>query len=349
LRSSGQPLDASTRAFMESRFQHDFSTVRVHTDARAAESAQAVNALAYTVGQDVVFGAGQFAPATRTGQKLLAHELTHVVQQQPGVASKSSLSLGQINDVAEQEADRTADAVLAGDPMPPVATGTGIGSVIRRAGRDSDAPPPPPPVPSQPATTSTCGPDVTAQVSAAVANTRSTFAGWSNSNKRSACDALDSLLTGAYAWDIVELHNNGWILNYRPACASQGATPPCGSTVKVNADCYYAGSPNYVIFGTMCQLCNTHFTAVNDTSAANRFTQSRMQYWINFYKGTGPLGLSTPSGNFATSRDWSNAGYQGWPSGGTAPSGDRNNCAPNCPTAYSGGAFHVNWVPMGVF
>jgi hypothetical protein len=81
LRSTGQPLDPATRAFMEPRFGHDFSHVRVHTDARAAESAQAVNALAYTVGPDVVFGAGQYAPHSREGQRLLAHELTHVVQQ----------------------------------------------------------------------------------------------------------------------------------------------------------------------------------------------------------------------------------------------------------------------------
>ena len=77
----GQPLDESTRSFMESRFGHDFSRVRIHTNERAAESARSVNAGAYTVGQDVVFGAGQYVPGTGEGRKLLAHELTHVVQQ----------------------------------------------------------------------------------------------------------------------------------------------------------------------------------------------------------------------------------------------------------------------------
>ena len=81
LRSPGQPLDSQTRAFMEPRFGHDFSHVRVYTDARAAESAAAVNALAYTVGHAVVFGGGQYAPQSMNGQRLLAHELTHVVQQ----------------------------------------------------------------------------------------------------------------------------------------------------------------------------------------------------------------------------------------------------------------------------
>ena len=79
--SSGQPLDAQTRAFMEPRFGHDFSRVRIHTDAPAAEAARAVNALAFTMGDDVVFAAGQYDPGTREGKSLLAHELTHVVQQ----------------------------------------------------------------------------------------------------------------------------------------------------------------------------------------------------------------------------------------------------------------------------
>jgi hypothetical protein len=80
LRSPGQPLDPTTRAFMEPRFGHDFSQVRVHTDGRAAESARAVNALAYTAGRAVVFATGRYAPFTARGQSLLTHELAHVVQ-----------------------------------------------------------------------------------------------------------------------------------------------------------------------------------------------------------------------------------------------------------------------------
>ena len=78
---AGEPLHRATRAMMEPRFGSDLSQVRVHADARAAESARSVNALAYTVGRDIVFGAGQYAPQTSTGQKLLAHELTHFMQQ----------------------------------------------------------------------------------------------------------------------------------------------------------------------------------------------------------------------------------------------------------------------------
>lgn len=81
LNSSGEPLDAGTRAFMEPRFGHDFSNVRVHTDKKAAESARDVNALAYTVGKDIVMGAGRYIPATKEGKYLIAYELAHFVQQ----------------------------------------------------------------------------------------------------------------------------------------------------------------------------------------------------------------------------------------------------------------------------
>ena len=84
LRSPSQSLDGGTRAFMQPRFGREFGDVRVHTDETAARSAAAVRAQAYTVGRDIVFSAGQFAPQTPVGRRLLAHELTHVVQQDGG-------------------------------------------------------------------------------------------------------------------------------------------------------------------------------------------------------------------------------------------------------------------------
>ncbi len=81
IHGGGVPLSADTRSFMEPRFGHDFSQVRVHTDEAASRSAQAVQAHAYTLGSDIVFGAGQYGPGTRDGDRLLAHELAHVVQQ----------------------------------------------------------------------------------------------------------------------------------------------------------------------------------------------------------------------------------------------------------------------------
>lgn len=79
--SHGRPLDSHTRQFMETRFGHNFSQVRVHTGADAAESARGYNSKAFTLGRDVVFGAGQYLPQSSSGLKLLAHELTHVIQQ----------------------------------------------------------------------------------------------------------------------------------------------------------------------------------------------------------------------------------------------------------------------------
>jgi hypothetical protein len=84
LGSPGQPLDARTRAFFEPRFGHDFGRVRIHTDANAAESAEAANALAYTVGEHIAFAESRYEPGSAAGRKLLAHELTHVLQQNEG-------------------------------------------------------------------------------------------------------------------------------------------------------------------------------------------------------------------------------------------------------------------------
>lgn len=113
LRSAGQPLDAQTRAFMEPRFGHDFSKVRVHKDEKAAESAYSVNALAFTVGQDIVFGEGQFQTQTEVGQKLLAHELTHTIQQ--GATSPlHPLEMTALGGATEREAEVMANSMMCG-------------------------------------------------------------------------------------------------------------------------------------------------------------------------------------------------------------------------------------------
>jgi flagellar motility protein MotE (MotC chaperone) len=113
LNSPGQPLDPATRDIFEPCYGHDFSKVRVHTDGKAADSARVVNALAYTVGQDVVFRAGQYALGTMKGQLLLAHELAHVVQQ----SGTGGVHSGEAH---EAEAHLAADAV-ASDRTPSVA------------------------------------------------------------------------------------------------------------------------------------------------------------------------------------------------------------------------------------
>lgn len=125
LRSPGRPLDADTRSTMERRLGTDLSHVRVHTDERAAASARAVNALAYTVGKSIVFGRGRYAPTDAEGRRLLAHELVHTVQQNRGGSGSigDRLMVGSPDTGAEQEADAIAAAVsmpasAAGRPAP---------------------------------------------------------------------------------------------------------------------------------------------------------------------------------------------------------------------------------------
>ncbi|HSL68853.1 MAG TPA: DUF4157 domain-containing protein, partial [Longimicrobiales bacterium] len=113
LRSPGVPLDATARASFEKGLGHDFSRVRVHTDAAAAQSAQAVNSLAYTVGSEIVFGPQKYEPSSVAGRRLLAHELTHVVQQRDagGARSGSALEIAPAGSTYEAEAERVSAQV----------------------------------------------------------------------------------------------------------------------------------------------------------------------------------------------------------------------------------------------
>jgi hypothetical protein len=109
LNSQGQPLAADVRAFFEHHFCRDLRQVRVHTDARAVASAETMGTLAYAVGNHVVFGEGRFAPWTPVGRQLLAHELTHVLQQnQTEPFAIDRVTIGETRDVFEQEADACA-------------------------------------------------------------------------------------------------------------------------------------------------------------------------------------------------------------------------------------------------
>ena len=137
LRSQGQPLDPSTRKFMEARFGKDFSHVLIYTDSKAAESANAINAIAYTMGRNIVFGPGKYAPHINAGQKLIAHELTHVIQQfnhLENIDIKSDIIRPQ--DAYEHEADMAAMDAMAGrtvhiSPIPSA-------SIQRVAGADDE-------------------------------------------------------------------------------------------------------------------------------------------------------------------------------------------------------------------
>ena len=143
-------LDPATSLFMEKRFGHDFSEVRVHTDTLAAHSANLINAHAYTAGNHIVFAESQFDPVRPEGQRLIAHELAHVVQQRNATTSThSGLTIGSTTDGAEQEADAFAHTALIAGHGPKKSAMPGVSHlprpstshrVLRRAPKDVSCP-----------------------------------------------------------------------------------------------------------------------------------------------------------------------------------------------------------------
>ncbi len=113
LASSGQALDAATRTTLGPRLGHDLRDVRIHADAAAAESAAAVGARAWTVGTHIAFAAGAYAPRSLAGRHLLAHELTHAVQQRDAPHTQGAVEIGPADGAAEREADAIADRIVA--------------------------------------------------------------------------------------------------------------------------------------------------------------------------------------------------------------------------------------------
>ncbi|MDN5796619.1 MAG: DUF4157 domain-containing protein [Intrasporangium sp.] len=130
---SGQSLDGDTRADMEGRLGADFGDVRIHTGARAHESAQAVGAHAYTVGQDIVFQRGAYDTQSSTGRTMLAHELTHVIQQRSGPVDgtpvEGGVRVSDPSDRFEREAAATADRVMS-SPAPAVGAQRSVASEV---------------------------------------------------------------------------------------------------------------------------------------------------------------------------------------------------------------------------
>lgn len=136
----GAALDTGTRADMEARFGADFGDVRVHTDGAAHESAKSVNAHAYTVGSNIVFQRDHYDPSSDTGRHMLAHELTHVVQQRNGPVAGTDagggIKVSDPSDRFEREAVATADRLMSGPA--PVAT-AGAGPAVQRCAADGAA------------------------------------------------------------------------------------------------------------------------------------------------------------------------------------------------------------------
>ena len=138
----GSPLDTGTRGFMESSLGADFSDVRVHTDATASESARSVQAHAYTVGSDVVFQSGKYAPESDSGKRMLAHELTHVVQQRSGpvagTPAPGGIKVSHPSDTFEQAAESTADRVMSSAAIASPVTTAAAPASVQREGEEEE-------------------------------------------------------------------------------------------------------------------------------------------------------------------------------------------------------------------
>jgi len=131
----GSPLAPDVRDEMQARLGHDFSDVKVHTDSQAHESARSVNAHAYTVGSSVVFQRDKYDPSSTEGKTMLAHELTHVVQQRSGPVDGTSagggIKISDPSDRFEREASANADRVMSADVTLSLAAGPSAAAVQR--------------------------------------------------------------------------------------------------------------------------------------------------------------------------------------------------------------------------
>lgn len=194
LGSPGLPLDVETRAFFEPRFGRDFSQVRLHTDTKAAQSAQAVDARAFTVGPHVVFSSGQYEPGSHYGRQLLAHELTHVVQQ-AGVSPGAGLRVSSPSDASEQEAERSeknfsslaSQTISASEPI--VARQTGSTRAPTTSFEDCD--------PAMQADLRAKHPPAIAQVRLAIASLTPGWAGMTPTHRTSFTQFFDPANSGA--------------------------------------------------------------------------------------------------------------------------------------------------------
>lgn len=349
LRGRGQPLDPATRSLMEFRFGHNFGQVRIHADQQAAHSARAVAASAYTVGNDIVFASGRYAPTTTSGRHLLAHELAHTIQQTGGSAIEHGPSASAKISAASHAAPMVArqndpDAGTADTG----ASGAGPSDAGLPGGVETPAPNAPPP-PQQPRK---CGPDITSALSTMLGTVPGYFSGLSGWQKRRSCAALDIdapflLVNPIMAWDTRQLFlpNTGWLDSYfrssgcgsprdpgcdadptRHLCETSGS---CGNTVIVGGKCMLAGTANYALYGKMFKLCNDQFSP--------DYPRWDMRAMITAYK---TLDGDDPAPPLAMATAVFDGGFPTIPSDAE----NRGSCTDRCGVTH-GGSFDFIWEP----
>lgn len=373
LGSPGQELESNARKFMESHFRHDFSNVRVHADAKAAESAKSVNALAYTVGKNIAFGAGQYKPRTPGGQRLIAHELAHTVQQHTeDSTTPNHRSLDYADRQYEQEAENAASAVMNGQS----ATVSRL-QTLKLARQDMDAGvsenlphdagiPLPGGIedsPTLPDSSSAeellegvqqqriCGPDITTSLTTMLGTVEPWFRGLTGFEQSMSCMALGpgAPLVGVnpiMAWDTRELFlpNTGWLDPYfRSRSCGSPRDAGCATDPTRNL-CETAGScGNSVVVGSKCMLAGTANYALFGKMCrlchdyTGRWNRWDMRAIIGAYK--------TVAGDDATPpKEMASAAYDGTFPTVPAAAENRGTCTSRCGQTHSG-AFNFIWEP----
>ena len=349
LAQPGRTLEPAVRGFFESSFGRSFAYVRIHDDGDAATSAAHIGARAYTVGRNIVFGAGEYRPATREGSWLLAHELTHAVQQSsaPPALGAPATKLNASPDGGSVVRRETPSAEEQGPLGQPLATTDAVADGGTAQGDASQA------GADQGTQQRICGPDITTSLTTMLGTVEPWFKGGLTTDfqRTRSCTALGPgaplvLVNPIMAWDTRELFlpNTGWLDAYfrRRSCGSPRdpgcETDPqrhlcetagsCGNSVVVDGKCMLAGTANYALFGTMCRLCHEY------NGSWNRWD---MRAIIGAYK-TISSDDSTPPKELAS------AAYDGTFPTVPAAAENRGTCTGRCGLTH-GGAFDFIWEP----
>jgi hypothetical protein len=343
LKEHGEPLDRRVRGVMERSLGSPFGDVRVHRDSDAARTASLLSASAYTVGRHVVFAQGEYAPSTIAGLRLLAHELTHVVQQRGQAESGiEDLLVGPEDDALERAARGVAASIGAGRPA---AVGGSVDAapaqaVVQREQR-------------------VCGPNVSNQLQAVWSRIQSDFLhSWDEDKQSDACRYLIAPYPGApFSWkqnidafDTLPLFYDGsraWLLRQELLDYPCGVPAPdvspgrklsqgeaedrglCSSSVVAYGKCWLSGTVNYGTYGIMLSLCNKKFPTSNPWPWSETgippagFTIAYGENLIRAYKKHGgtmaEYDINEPIA-------WYRATYNGGPAGRPLIAGNRSTC-----------------------
>jgi hypothetical protein len=314
LADSGRPLEPAMRQMMEHRFGSDFGDVRVHRSREAEQVARSLDAKAFTVKNHIVFGGVQGSPGSREEQHLLAHELTHVIQQ-TGLSARYPI------------------------------VGRERHGLLQRQSAPSE-------VQSNPGTQQRlCGPDITSSLTTMLGTVEPWFRGLTGFQQSRSCMALGPAgfvvgVNPVMAWDTRELFlpNTSWLDAYflRSSCGSPRdagcdsdptrhlceTSGSCGNSVVVGGRCLLAGTANYSLFGKMCRLCHDY---------TGRWGRWDMRAIIGAYK-TVDRDDSTPPKEVAS------AAYDGTFPTLPPAAENRGTCTGRCGLTH-GGAFNFIWEP----